>query len=257
MIRALAVAALLSAIPAARAQDQNGAILEAARRVALNYARHLPNFLCTEQIRRLAEWNESGSWLPVDTLTLRVTYYQEKERYQLTARNGRASRQSVESLAGAYTQGEFGSVLRLIFDDASKTEFQWLRWDRSEPRPLAVFRYRVRVENSRYLLRALTKSVVAGYHGEVAIDPESGRTMRWTVIAEPPAYFPVAESITSMVYGLRQIAGEEYLLPVAAETIVTERPLTVQEMGKPAMRYRNVIDFRDYRKFSADARIRF
>jgi len=266
MIRARAWIVLLGATAAATAQTgQNAAMLESARRVGLSYARNLPDFVCTEHVRRLADWKKQGDWVPFDNLTFQLTYHGQKENYQLLGKDGKPSHKKLEALAGAFSQGEFGSVLRLIFDAGSHADFQWDRWDLSGVRGLAVFSYRVRPANSRYALVALTMSEVVGFHGEIAVDPQSGRTMRWTVEAEPPAHFPIAESVTTMEYGFREIGGAEYLLPLRAESISAERlpdpevlrRLPAWKRDAMGLRYRNLIEFRDYRKFEADARIVF
>jgi hypothetical protein len=265
MIRASAWTLLLGVAAAAGQTGGNEAILESARRVALSYARNLPNFVCMERVRRLADWKKQGDWVPLDNLTLQLTYQGLKENYQLIGKDGKPSRKKLDALAGAFSQGEFGSVLRLIFEAESRAEFQWERWDLSGIRGLAVFSYRVRAANSRYALVALTRSEVVGFHGEIAIEPQSGRTMRWTVAAEPPADFPIMESVTTLEYGLRDIGGAEYLLPVRAEVISAERSPAPEVLRRmPAwkreavgLHYRNIIEFRDYRKFEADARIVF
>jgi len=268
MIRALAWTALLGVAAASGGPaDQNAAILESARREALSYARHLPNFICTEVVRRAGDWKGKDEWVPMDTVTLLVTYHDLKETYQILGRDGKPTKRKLETLAGAFSQGEFGSTLRMIFDPESKTEFHWERWDLSGIRGLAVFGYRVSAVNSHYGLVALTQETITGFHGEIAVDPESGRTMRWTAVAEPPAHFPIASSETSMEYGVVDIGGSEYLLPVRAESLSMERALDPDELlrlrpsqreaAAHAVRYRNQIEFRAYRKFSADARITF
>jgi hypothetical protein len=266
MIRTLA-GTLLLAVAAGGQPDQNGALLESARRVALNYARHLPDFICTEVVRRAGEWKGKDEWVPMDTVTLQLTYHNLKETYQILGRDGKPTKRRLDTLAGAFSQGEFGSTLRMIFDPESKTEFHWERWDLSGIRGLAVFGYRVSAVNSHYGLVALTKEAIVGFHGEVVVEPESGRTMRWTVAAEPPANFPIAASETSMEYGMVEINGAEHLLPLHAQSLSTERALDPdavrrlpphqQDAAAHPVRYRNVIEFRAYRKFSADARITF
>jgi hypothetical protein len=264
MIRAVVFAAML-AQSAEVAQPET--ILDSARRVGLAYARHLPDFICTEDVRRFGDWKEKGDWFQLDRLSLELAYHDGKESYRLIGRNGHPSRQPLKSLNGAFSQGEFGSVLRLIFAPESRAIFEWQRWDLSGVHRLAIFDYRVRVTNSQYVLNAGTQTVVTAFHGELAVDPETGRTLRWSVEAEPPADFPIAESVTSLEYGLRTVAGVEYLLPVRAEIVAAERKPDpdrvrrmkpeLQDAASHRMRYRNIIEFRDYRKFSADTRVTF
>jgi hypothetical protein len=104
----------------------------------------------------------------------------------------------------------------------------------------------------------------------VTIDEESDRVMHLTVETEPPDQFPVMESAMRVDYGTVRISGDTYLLPVSAEIVAKERPQVVETKGiqtgasaptfpknYPGMRYRNLVEFRNYRKFTADSKVSF
>src|SRR6266436_4268136 len=59
------------------------AILERVREYALNYSKSLPNFICTEVTRRYYDDTGQESWVNYDTLTTRLTYFEQKEKYEL------------------------------------------------------------------------------------------------------------------------------------------------------------------------------
>jgi hypothetical protein len=159
--------------------------------------------------------------------------------------------------------------LRLIFDRESAAVFEPQKPERLQRRPLAVYQYAVRQENSHYRLeyglsRILT--VLTAYHGRVYIDPSTGRVLRLTTEVDPPPNFPMRETSTTIDYGFRAIGVEEYLLPVHAEVRTLELPGeetlkhlsgSAQDLARRGIRYHNIVEFRDYRKFSADSTVSF
>ena len=124
---------------------QSDPVVDAARRWALRYSQTLPDFVCTEFIHRYQNW--TGTDFQFDTLTFRVSFYRQREAYELVARNSKPSYQRVESLNGSITRGEFGSALRLVFDAGSAAAFEPQRPKRIERRPAAAYGYAVRLEN--------------------------------------------------------------------------------------------------------------
>ena len=89
----------------------------AAHVIALDYSKSLPDFICTQMVRRFD--TATGRWQLHDTLEVKLTYFGQKEDYKLLSVNGRSAATSYSSIGGAISQGEFGSLLRLIFDAKS------------------------------------------------------------------------------------------------------------------------------------------
>src|SRR5579872_4777843 len=55
------------------------ALLERVREYALNYSKSLPNFFCTEVIRRYRDDTGQEFWVNYDTLIARLSYFDQKE----------------------------------------------------------------------------------------------------------------------------------------------------------------------------------
>ena len=265
----LAAFVILTCAGVAQAQ-----IIEEARTVALNYSRWLPNLICTEHIQRFADFDTSGKWVAVDTLTAQVTYFQLEESYQLIAHNNYSANQRLDNLAGAVSKGEFGSFMRWIFDPAAKAAFEPKGQETIRGQRALVFSYRVDREGSRLELRALSKSVIAAFHGVVYIDEATRRVLRLTAESEAPADFPVRDSYVSIDYDWAKIGDGQYLVPVRAETGMTDPappphpdPMAQWARHRPTptgplppaipTKYRNVLEFRGYRKFAADSKLTF
>ncbi len=243
---------------------KNDTVVEAARRSALRYSQTLPDFVCTEFVHRYQNW--TGTDFQFDTLTFRVSFYRQKEAYELVARNQRPSYQRVESLNGSITRGEFGSALRLVFDAGSAAVFEPQRLKRIERKAVATYGYAVRLENSHYELAYGNQRILSAYHGSVYIDSSTGRVLRLTTEVDPPPNFPIREVATTIDYDFRAIGEEQYLLPVRAEVRMFELPseevlkhLSRNDAAtaRRGVRYRNSVEFRDYRKFSTDSKLTF
>jgi hypothetical protein len=248
---AFAILVLSATLEAQQALDTSQlALLEEARQSALSYSKSLPDFVCTQIVRRSEDRYGSNYLRPIDTLTVNLTYFGHKEEYQLTEVNGRATRLDYQAVGGAVSIGEFGSLLNGIFAASSKTEFTGKGWARIRKRRAAVFGYRVAQENSNYVVRDATApggptSAISAYHGEVSVDPETRAVLRVTLSAEPPANFPITESTCWTEYEYRDVVGKRYLVPADSRAF----------LARNAWRAVNEIEFRDYRKFQASASI--
>jgi len=284
-----------AAAPAQSLPGEQKRILEDSRQVALNYSKWLPDLICTELIRRDTDWGATGRWTFVDTLTAQVTYFERKESYKLIAHNQHSANQRFENPAGAISKGEFGSMLRWIFDPEAKADFEWKATETIRRRTTSVFAYRVNASNSRLELAALSNSIFAGFHGLVYIDDETKLVLRLTAETDGPEHFPIRDSFVSIDYDWTEISGHRYLVPVRAETRMTENPPATSLAPAPApdgiqappvpcvscgsshgpifgtlvtgpgkkplaeseTKYRNRIEFRGYRRFTADSTLKF
>ena len=241
-------------------------LLDEARRTALNYSKSLPDFICSEVIHRFEARGATGAFKPSDILSLQVSYFQMKENYKLITRNNKPTKQSLESLGGAFSQGEFGSKLLLIFHPISKADFTFEQWSTIGERRVAVYAYRVKRINSHFEMRMAQSTVVAGYHGEVFIDEATHMVLRVAETVDVPDGFPVQFSHNTEDYDFVDVSGHPFLLPVHCETLSADLPPTRGRGGRlmdtdsqmaNQMRYRNVIEFRDYRKYAAESTLSF
>ena len=219
---------------------------------ALNYTKSLPDFLCTESIERSTSPLGGDRWKRKDVLTVKLTYFGNREKYELTAVNGHKSGADYEGTGGAISEGEFGSQLLELFSPDTKTVFQWQRWTRFQGRLTQVFSFRTPRETSHYkvAVRAANNSRVtttAGRHGFIYVDDETQMVLRVTGSADMPFGFPVIAQSNTLDYGFVEIGDQKYLVPVRSEQHMTSR----------AGNFRNIETFLDYRKFTGEAKISF
>jgi len=234
------------------AMDELRRMLSQARQTALAYAVSLPDFMCTEVVRRYI--GETNAWSPKDTLQLKLTYFEHREDYKLLTINGHATQKTYEEAGGSISEGEFGSILLQVFETRAAGQFRWDHWTTLRKRPVAVLSYRVTPEHSTYHLafgwvgQNGRDSVVVGQHGFAYIDRETDQVLRiWAAADSIPEDFPVQETATMLDYDFTEISGRRYLLPLRADV----RIASVQ------LRTRNVVEFQSYQKFGADTTITF
>jgi hypothetical protein len=248
--------------PAPNAIEQ-AAIMEEVREYALNYSKSLPNFLSTQVVRRYQanapgnRYNSNSSepsWVQVDLLTLRLSYFDQKEEYKLILHNNSPTSQDYKSVGGATSTGEFGSLLRDIFEPKTHARFEWDGWARlgrlgPEHELVMAFHYSVEQANSQWGIEYEHKDhIVPAYSGRILIDKDTHLVMRVTLNADNiPATFPVKMATTILDYDYVDISGHPFLLPLKSET----------QMSADGVLSRNDTEFRLYRKYSAEAEIKY
>ncbi|MDQ6698575.1 MAG: hypothetical protein M3Z36_00130 [Acidobacteriota bacterium] len=224
-------------------------ILEEVREYALNYTKTLPDFICTQVTRRYIDPNGGEAWHLIDTISAKLTYFEQREKYQLMLVNNQVTDRPFDSVGGATSTGEFGSLLRGVFEKRSDAEFHWERWTTLGGRRAHVYNYRVEQSNSEwgidYEHREFTKPA---YRGLVYVDKNTNMVLRLTLeaIDLPPA-FPVQQAKTMLNYDYTKIGDREYLLPLLAEV----------RMRHDKYMIKNDVEFRLYRKFGTESNIKF
>lgn len=170
------------------------------------------------------------------------------------------------------TRGTFGPFLGWIADAiAVPDSLNWSRWEQSGNGLLAVFRYRVPVEKSRFQIKGCclpdggeVKGFIktTGYSGEIAIDPRSGAILRLVFRADLTAIPPLVRSDIMVEYGPVDIGGKTYICPVRSVSLwrgrsVTPRPGSNGKLGTfgPYVSALNDMTFDNYHIFRSESRI--
>ncbi|MBA3973175.1 MAG: hypothetical protein C0504_03030 [Candidatus Solibacter sp.] len=220
-----------------------------ARDIALNYTKRLPDFICLQVTRRYVDPSGLEVFQLADTLAARLSYFEQKENYKTVSVNGRLTDVDMDKLGGATSSGEFGSMLKQIFEPETEAEFWWERWAKLRGRVVHVFGYRVRQARSKWhIVWQRELDYVPGYRGLIYIDKDVPVIYRVTLDAETlPPSFPIQEARTQLDYEYTDISGSEFLLPLRAEMRMREGRFLV----------RNNVEFRNYRKFGAEATITY
>lgn len=188
-----------------------------------------------------------------------VAYRDGDEVSESQTSNGRHRAQ-----LGLETKGEFGPILINVIGDALKSSVTWSHWEQSADGRLAVFHYSVPREASHYRVQNVTdgSTDLPPYHGEIAIDPESGAIYRITISAEGSKSSAARESNILVEYGPVEIGGKTYICPLHG--VAYSEPNHADAAGKmqpddtPAKssaHFLNDATFTQYRLFRSEVRI--
>jgi hypothetical protein len=239
-------------MPPPPSSEEQAAILDEVRQYALDYSRNLPNFICLELERRFQALPGAGrgaasgepEWRQVDTITKRMSYFQQKEEEKVIEHNRTYTTKDMKSLGGSQSFGDFGSMMRQIFEPSTAARFEWAGWFRLGGQPVMGFDFSVPVERSRYRLEVEDRAVVTAYHGRVDVDPKTRAILRVKVEAENiPPDFPLESASDTLTYATQTISGLSFLLPSQVEV----------RMGAKDYLSRNVKEFQAYRKFEVES----
>jgi hypothetical protein len=238
---------------------EQAAIMDEVRKYALSYSRQLPDFICTQVTRRFAapapgtrgggRADSEPSFQLLDTLTSRLSYFEQKEDKKLVLINNTLTTQDYKTLGGSTSTGEFGSLLRDIFEYGTQARFEWDHWGTLRSRLAMVFAYRVEQAHSQWHINFDRRlDIVPAYHGLIYVDNKTHEILRVTLAAEGiPADFPVKVAETILDYNFQDISGRTFLLPYTARTLMSaEGYLT-----------RNDEEFRIYRKYQVESELKF
>lgn len=239
--------------------EEQAAVIDEVRDYALNYSKTLPDFICTQVTRRFAAptpgtkyGGPAGgdpTWYLQDTLTIKLSYFEQKEDYKLILVNNAMTTQDYKTLGGATTTGDFGSMMREIFERATEAKFEWDHWATLRGRRTLVFAYHVSQSRSQWHINWDRKmDVMPAYRGMVYIDKDTHMVTRVTLEAiEIPAGFPIHKAETVLDYDYQDISGHTFLLPLKSSTI----------MASSEYLTKNDEEFRVYRKYSTESDIKY
>jgi len=249
--------ALLLMAGSALAQDSRSAlnaseqttVLGAIREYALNYTRGLPNYTCTQVIRRVTTRGQGRYRFPQrDLIEEELSVVDHKEVRKVTKIDGKpASNADPDKLSGPSSSGEFGNLLETLFDPETKSEFRWDRFVTLNGRRVYVFTFRV-AQPQGLSIEEAKRTIRVAFQGRLYADYQTKAVMH---IELECVKFP-ADSVYQGVewtldYERTQVAGQEFTLPshyrMHARTTLGETT--------------NDVDYKSYRRFESEATITF
>ncbi|MBZ5626060.1 MAG: hypothetical protein LAQ69_46345 [Acidobacteriia bacterium] len=235
-------------IPMMRRPDDP--LIRKASDAALDFTETLPSYVCQEMMARFQSESHPANWQPLDVVTTNLVYENGKEEYKDIAVNGKPKK-SMEETGGAWSTGEFGTVLIDLFSPATAAQFHYRRDARTGGVSAKMYEFEVARENSHWSIHMASQTYQPAYKGAVWIDPATSRVLRIEMQAFGfPEDFPTdhVESATDYQY-IRLGDAKQYLLPVHAETLSCQRGTNYCS--------RNTIDFRNYHKYTGETSITF
>lgn len=224
--------------------EQQKKILAEAREYALNYSKSLPNFICAQNTRRYDNDRQ------YDSVLAKLTYFEQHEKYDTITINDKPTNQAYDKLDGSISTGEFGSMLRGIFDPQTDAQFGWAAWRTLRGHKAYVFKFSVDQPHSSWQLedRDSHTKIYPAYEGFVWVDSKDNTILAFTMKAvDLPSTFRITEADTRLDYDVAEISGVPFILPTKA----------VMHMRSARDDQKNEITFHNYHKYSADSSLKF
>lgn len=223
-----------------------------AREAAFSYSQTLPNYVVKQYTTRYETQVARGghtSWQALDEVTADVLEVDGVEQYKNILVNGRAPREDV-SKSGSWSSGEFSSLLLDVLSPATNADFHGKRTSTINNRAAYRYDFSVEQQNSHWHVESESQNIMPAYTGSIWFDKETYRALRIELQAEAmPRSFPLDTVESAVDYDFVLIGDGKFLLPVHSEALSCGRGTSVCS--------RNVIEFRNYRKFTADTSITF
>ena len=226
-------------------------IVDQAREEAFAFTESLPNYIVKQYTTRYQSDSASRgrtSWQALDIVTADVVAEDGKETYKNLLLNGKPTKDVDKT--GSWSEGEFASTLQAILSPASDALFTNRRSTTIVNRPAYRYEYSIEQPRSSWQVYADGARYRPAYGGAVWIDKETSRVLRIEMSARNlPRDFPLDQVESSVDYDFVLIGDKKYLLPTHSEALSCMRGTSECT--------RNVIEFRNYKKYGADASITF
>ncbi len=227
-------------------------VIESAREAAFSFLEALPNYLVKQYTTRYETSAAQGrrtSWAILDKVTADVACVNGQESYTNILVDGRPPTDPIEK-SGSWSTGEYSSLQLVVLSEESRTRFYNQQSTTFAKRAAYQYDFSVEQPYSRWRLLVMEQSYQPAFSGTIWIDKENSRVLRVELSAEHvPSSFPLDTAESAVDYDYVEVGENTYLLPAHAEGIVCRRGT-----GECT---RNVIEFRNYRKFTADTSITF
>jgi len=230
--------------------DTDDQIIRDARTAAKEFSASLPNFLVQQNTTRYFRPNLPPFWNQIDVVTAEVAYKDGKEDYRDIQIDGKPVYGPIER-TGSWSTGDFGLTLEDLMSFGTNAQFKRRGDERIASRSAWVFDYTVAQPNSHWeLVSPDDRHYKPAYNGSVWIDKETRRVLRFEQHTTAlPRDYPLSKADSTMEYGYVRIDQKTYLMPSKGENVAC--------FSGSGTCSRNAIEFRNYRKFEAESKIKY
>jgi hypothetical protein len=225
-------------------------LIQKASDAALDFTETLPNYVVQEVASRYESTTSPASWHAIDVVSADLVFENYKENYRNITINGKPTTKPLEE-TGAWSTGEFGTLLIDLFSPATAADFHYRRDGRTSGFDAKIYDFEVKRENSHWDIHFNSQSYTPAYMGSVWLDPKTARVLRIEIEAKGfPTSFPADHVESATDYSFVRLGGaQQFLLPVHAEILSCQRG--TNNCSK------NTIDFRNYHKYTGESSIQF
>ena len=209
----------------------------------------LESFVCNEQMTRYKGPLSGDKAHQIDTLTARVSFENGQEHYS-DVRQNREKRPDISSVPGAWSEGEFGTLLRQTQLLLATQRVSLLRDSHLDGAPFAVYAFEVSEEDSPWDLEVSGQHYRVPFRTEVSVSQASGQILE---IERTSTGVSPETRISEIRWGVSlapvELNGRTWLLPKSGEYAVS-----YAESGR---REWNLLSFSAYRRYGSEVALRF
>jgi hypothetical protein len=235
--------------PAADPDVAGGKELEHARRINLEYAANMPNFVADEIAHRYRSTTDSPAWHAYDTVEDEIAFRGRRAERQRIRRDGKPWDQPFDALPGFKWYEGFETEISPLFDPKCPTTIEYQGRSKVGGRQLLEYRFRSPVDGCFPFLYFTYQRYNPARSGRVYIDDPSGSVIQ--VDDESggfPADFEFAAREEHIFWDHVKIGDNSHLLPVRVNFLVSYSSGT---------RYRVEVEYKNHRHFEASTSITF
>ena len=238
--------------PSTNSDAAGDSFIDQVREAAFSFTETLPNYVVKQYTTRYASEAARGgqtSWQAQDNVTADVIEENGTEKYKNILVNGQPPRADVEK-TGSWSRGEFSSLQLDVLSPNTNANFHGKQSATIVNRAAFLYSFSVEQPNSHWHVESKDQSYWPAYSGSIWIDKENYRVLRIELSAKNlPGTYPLDTVESAVDYDYVLIGEGKYLLPVHSEALSCVRGTSQCS--------RNVIEFRNYKKFTADSNITF
>jgi hypothetical protein len=249
LLALLMAARLCGTEAAAGSRENSGELLRKAQSANEGLYSALQSFVCREQIQRYKGSLNSETGKPVDTVTASLSFENGVEHYSEILQNNQL-RTRISSLPGAWSEGEFGTLLRQTETLLRSQAVSFQAFTDLSGTPAAVYRFSVSEQESPWDLEVGGRHYHLPFRTDVWISIGTGEIMKIARSSlSVPAETRISEVDWKVTLGPVALNDKTWLLPRSGEYAVFYVESNRREW--------NLLSFSDYRRYGAEAAVRY
>lgn len=236
---------LAPAVPVFSNTELLGLVREANEEVYSN----LQSFVCNEQMRRFKGRITGESSRQIDRVTAKVSFENGVERYS-EIRQNEHERRAISSLSGAWSTGEFGTLLQQTQQLLRTQAVLFRNYADLDGTPAAVYTFDVSEQDSPWDLDVAGVHYRVPFHTEIWASRTTGQILKLERVSTS---IPSGVGISQIRWGVTlqpvELNGKTWLLPKTGAYVVM-----YEQSGR---REWNELSFSDYHRYGAEVALRF
>jgi hypothetical protein len=228
--------------------DRSRMILDRVRETNDRIYEDLHAFVCSEVIERF-KGSQPEDGRHIDTVSAKVSFESGTEHYSEVRQNAK-SKPAISSIGGAWSSGEFGTLLRQTQRLFITHNLVFERYDDLEDVSAAVFVINVASEDSPWDLEVRSQHYRVPFRTRVWVSETGGEILKIErVSTNMPAQIGISEIRWNVVLKQVQLNGRTWLLPHMGEYAVLYDNASHREW--------NTMAFSNYQRYGSEVAIRF